>query len=87
MPTARKAVVTDETIRVHAYHLWEREGRPHGRDQEYWHRAATELGSLRTVAATRKPAAKSAAATKAKPAKPAKVKSVAAAKPAVATKG
>jgi hypothetical protein len=26
-------------IRERAYHLWEADGRPHGRDQEYWDRA------------------------------------------------
>jgi hypothetical protein len=29
----------DERIRERAYHLWEQEGRPHGRDVEYWERA------------------------------------------------
>lgn len=30
-------------IAVAAYALWEREGRPHGRDKEFWYRARTEL--------------------------------------------
>lgn len=30
---------TDEHIRVRAYHLWEADGRPPGRDHEYWERA------------------------------------------------
>jgi hypothetical protein len=32
-----------EEIAVTAYYLWEREGRPHGRDLEHWHRALDEL--------------------------------------------
>ena len=28
---------------VAAYFLWQQEGCPHGRDQEYWHRAANLL--------------------------------------------
>jgi hypothetical protein len=29
----------EERIRVRAYHLWLADGRPEGRDQEYWERA------------------------------------------------
>jgi hypothetical protein len=29
----------DARIRERAYHLWEADGRPHGRDAEYWERA------------------------------------------------
>jgi hypothetical protein len=29
----------DERIRARAYRLWESEGRPHGRDVEFWERA------------------------------------------------
>jgi hypothetical protein len=29
----------DERIRIRAYHLWDAEGRPLGRDEEYWERA------------------------------------------------
>ena len=39
---------TDETrlrhIRERAYHLWENDGRPHGRDSEYWERARELVG-------------------------------------------
>ncbi len=31
-------------IRERAYHMWEQEGRPHGRDREYWERAAELVG-------------------------------------------
>ena len=31
-------------IRETAYHLWEEDGRPHGRDLEYWERARELVG-------------------------------------------
>lgn len=31
---------TEERIRTRAYHLWEAEGQPHGRDADYWERAS-----------------------------------------------
>jgi len=34
----------DERIRTQAYHLWEQDGRPHGRDVEYWERARELVG-------------------------------------------
>ena len=33
----------DERIRQRAYEIWEREGRPHGRDEEHWRMAVDEL--------------------------------------------
>ena len=30
----------EERIRTRAYHLWESEGQPHGRDADYWERAS-----------------------------------------------
>lgn len=30
-------------IAKHAYRLWEREGHPHGRDQEHWYQAEREV--------------------------------------------
>lgn len=35
--------ISDEAIRERAYDIWEREGRPHGRDFEHWVRAQVEL--------------------------------------------
>ena len=37
----------DERIRQRAYEIWEREGRPHGRDAEHWRRAVEELATAR----------------------------------------
>lgn len=34
---------TDDQVSVRAYYLWERDGRPQGRDWEYWLRAKEEL--------------------------------------------
>ena len=33
------AFETEENIRVRAYHLWEANGRPQGRDLEFWEQA------------------------------------------------
>lgn len=34
----------DERIKQRAYHLWEADGSPHGRDAEYWERARELVG-------------------------------------------
>ena len=36
---APKGAELDDRIRARAYALWEAEGRPEGRSEEYWHRA------------------------------------------------
>ena len=49
------AGISADAIRERAYLIWEREGRPHGRDFEHWVRAEVELiaeGSNNTAAAT-----------------------------------
>lgn len=33
----------EERIRQRAYEIWERDGRPHGRDAEHWQQAAAEI--------------------------------------------
>lgn len=33
-----------QRIRERAYHLWEADGRPHGRDLDYWERARELIG-------------------------------------------
>lgn len=35
--------ISDEAIKERAYHIWIREGRPHGRDFEHWVQAQVEL--------------------------------------------
>jgi len=39
--------IDEADIRNRAYALWEKEGRPPGRHEEYWHRAERELRDLR----------------------------------------
>src|SRR5690349_13534318 len=34
----------ERRVREHAYAIWEREGRPHGRDREHWRQAEAEIG-------------------------------------------
>ena len=34
----------EHRVRERAYHLWESEGKPHGRDVEYWERARELVG-------------------------------------------
>ena len=38
--------LTQEEIAVRAYHLWEQEGRPLGRDKDHWQRAEHQLLDL-----------------------------------------
>lgn len=56
----------NDRIRERAYELWEREGRPHGRDSEHWKTAEKELGAA--------PAASPTVTAKAAPAAPAPLK-------------
>lgn len=65
----------DDLIAKRAHEIWEQEGRPHGRDEEHWHRAAeaiaaeeggVEDGATETAEAAPK-AAKKPRATKAEP--------------------
>ncbi|MEE8272201.1 MAG: DUF2934 domain-containing protein [Alphaproteobacteria bacterium] len=50
---------TDYAIRDRAYHIWEREGRPQGRERDHWLQAAWELRGEHAAQA----AAKAQAAT------------------------
>jgi Protein of unknown function (DUF2934) len=43
----------EERIRQRAYEIWERAGRPHGRDQEHWRQAEAEIDTLQRAAAPR----------------------------------
>ena len=82
MPTADTP--DDQTIREKAYLLWEQDGRPDGRETEYWTRASVALTSEAQMSslsklppkpkkATAEPKLKAAASkAKAAPAKTAK---------------
>ena len=47
-----EAKKTDERVRVRAYHLWDQDGRPHGRNDDYWNRALAEIQAEERAAAT-----------------------------------
>ena len=59
--------VTEDKIQVRAYELWEMEGRPFGRAEEFWFRATTELSTNGAVKKAKKtvtaPKMKAAAAS------------------------
>ena len=59
----------DEAIRDRAYQIWEREGRPHGRDRDHWLQAAWEISGEEAKAAALSEKAKPAAKSARKPAK------------------
>jgi hypothetical protein len=84
MPTARPA--DEAAVREQAYYFWEEEGRPAGRENEFWMRAVvavTEQSQLTTLTQTPpKKAAKPEAVAKA----PAKAKPSPSAKAGVASK-
>lgn len=50
----------DAAIREQAYYFWEQDGRPHGRENEYWHRAIVALTEESDADTLTKPAPKSA---------------------------
>jgi hypothetical protein len=62
--------VNHETIELRAYELWEQEGRPFGRSEEFWFRASTELaingGAVKKSKKAAAPKAKAATSTKTK---------------------
>ncbi|MFL9963043.1 DUF2934 domain-containing protein [Paraburkholderia sediminicola] len=37
--------VSEEQVRTLAFYLWEKEGSPDGRSQEYWEKARQQLGA------------------------------------------
>ena len=76
MPAHKPA--DEAAVREQAYYFWEQDGRPHGRETEYWARAAvavaekSQMDTLtkgppkKTIKAAAKPAAKPKAAPKLK---------------------
>jgi hypothetical protein len=68
MPTAQ---TDDAAIREQAYYFWEQDGRPEGRETEYWERAKVAMSDkdqmdTLTELAPKKPAKSKAAASKSK---------------------
>ena len=43
--------VTEEQIRTLAFYLWEKDGSPDGRSEEYWDKARRQLGADGSAAA------------------------------------
>ena len=78
MPTSN-AAIKEDAIREQAYLIWEREGRPWGREAEFWDRAAAELAALMKRPRTAAKAAPKAPSVTAS-AKPAKARAPAKAK-------
>ena len=62
MPTAGPA--DDAAIREQAYYFWEQDGRPDGRETEYWQRAVMALTDRAQLDALTKPAPKKSAKPK-----------------------
>jgi hypothetical protein len=56
------AFETEDHIRVRAYHLWEANGRPEGRDLEFWERAQQSASEGAATAQTKRRAVRSQAA-------------------------
>ncbi|MEQ1771047.1 MAG: DUF2934 domain-containing protein [Devosia sp.] len=48
----------DDVVREQAYYLWEAEGKPHGREHEFWQRAAVALSGKSKMSTLAKPAPK-----------------------------
>lgn len=64
---------SDKKVRVRAYHLWEAEGCPKGRDGEFWERALQLEEQANTLGrASKPPKAKHASTAQPLPAKQAK---------------
>jgi hypothetical protein len=49
------AYPTDEQIRERAYQLWEKLGKPEGREEEFWHLAEQDLVNEDRASARRTP--------------------------------
>ena len=62
--------ISEEAIRERAYHIWEREGRPHGRDFEHWVRAQVELIAETPPTMTASPPSGNTAPTRPRPSSP-----------------
>ena len=61
-------VISDDRIRERAYQIWEREGRPYGRDYDHWVQARVEL--IAEATASERPRKSAQLSTPAKPTAP-----------------
>jgi hypothetical protein len=53
----------EAAIAVRAYEIWEKQGRPHGSDQEHWLQAAAELAAIEERRTPKPKAARAQSAT------------------------
>lgn len=53
-------LLSEQAVRERAYYIWEREGRPHGRDHEHWAMAERELFTAGMPSDVARPEVKSA---------------------------
>jgi len=60
-------MITEQQIRERAFHLWEADGRPHGRADHYWLSAERELQSITAPAPKKRTPAKKAEGSEAAP--------------------
>ena len=56
--------ISEHSVRERAYHIWEDEGRVHGRATAHWVRAETELSAVAAPVAVKAASAPAAVATK-----------------------
>jgi hypothetical protein len=71
----------EDHIRVRAYHLWEANGRPEGRDLEFWEQARQTLSQNEAGTTNRRDATRSKASTSAAAAVPKRVRRSARSRP------
>lgn len=64
--------VSAEEVQFRSYLIWEKEGRPFGRDQEHWFRAQAELAEEAATIMAKTPAKRRATTPKASASKTAK---------------
>ena len=53
---SRQIGKNDERVRLRAYHLWEQDGRPHGRNDQYWQIALKQIQEEQDTATVPDPA-------------------------------
>ena len=54
MPSATTTPTLEERFRARAHEIWEREGRPEGRDLAHWHQAEAEITAEDAVKAPKR---------------------------------
>jgi hypothetical protein len=68
-------IVSEALIAQRAYAIWEKQGRPHGRDREHWSQACEELNGRAVVSGKKVRKAPRAMVAESAPKSPAKGKS------------